>query len=306
LYRGFALENQPSRGDTDCARRDNTEHKEKAMFDLRLSRSTIMLVVAAIMVLAILLLSSVQIAGAAGKKPAPQKKGEKADMPLDVKGDLKDNDPVDPVHNEPSKTYKVKLKKGRTYVIDMASTDFDSYLRLESPQGTQLAEDDDSGGNLDAQIVYHPEADGEYKVIATRFDGGSGTGAFTLTVHTLLYKTAKAVPLNNGQLKIEGELNNDDPIDLLGPKHRYKVHTVHMTAGRNYTIDMSSGNFDTFLRLMDNQFGKLAEDDDSGGGNNGTDSRIVFTPKADGDYHIIATTFDGQIGNYTLTVREEK
>jgi hypothetical protein len=272
------------------------------------------MLLAAILVMALLLLTSVQLAGAGapgGDPPKPGvKKGEPKEpgTPLDVKGDLKENDAVDPVHNEPCKTFMVKLKKGKTYLIDMVSNDFDAYLRLENGKGGPLAEDDDSGGDLNAQIIYSPDADGDFKIVATRFDAASGTGAFKLTVRNLsnAYKTGKAVPFKEGQLKIEGKLTNDDPVDIVGPKQRHKIHTVKMMVGRTYTIDMSSDNFDTFLRLMDGQFRKLAEDDDSGGGNNGTDSRIVFMPKTDGDYHIVATTFDGQIGDYTLTVREEK
>ncbi len=280
------------------------------MFDLRLSRSTILLLLGAILVLVLLLLSSVSVGGAAPGQDAPKQDAAKAqpNTPLDVKGKLQDNDPVDPVHDEPSKSFMVKLKKGRTYVIDMVSTDFDAYLRLEDDDGTQLAEDDDSGGGQDAQIVFHADADANYKIIATRCDAGSGTGSFKLTVRSLAqaYQTARAVPFKGGQLKLEGKLTTDDAVDLVGPKHRYKIHTVRMAAGRTYTIDMASDNFDTYLRLMDGQFRKLAEDDDSGGGNNGTDSRIVFTPKTDGDYHIVATTCDGNVGDYTLTVREEK
>ena len=113
--------------------------------------------------------------------------------------------------------------------------------------------------------------------------------------YTLL--ATSGTPLPGGKAKI-------DPTDPLGPKFRFKLYTVKMRAGKTYTIDMASGDFDTFLRLIDGQFRKLAEDDDTGGGANGTDSRIVFTPKADGEYHIVATSFDGGTGDYALTVRE--
>jgi serine protease Do len=273
------------------------------MFDLRISRSTVGLVLFGLVALLILLLSSVHLAGAASQIPDQENKSAqtkvKLDTPLDVKGQLQDNDAKDPVHNQPCKTYMVKLKKGKTYIIDMVSKDFDSYLRLETAQGNQLAEDDDSGGDLNAQILFAPEADGSFKVIATRFE--DGTGNFTLRVHELTYKIGKTQPLTNGELKLQDKLTTDDPIDPVGPKHAFKIHTVKMTAGRTYTIDLASDAFDAFLRLSDAQFKKLAEDDDSGGGLN---SRIVFRAKTDGLYHIVATSLDGQLGDYTLTVRE--
>src|SRR5205085_2396099 len=122
-----------------------------------------------------------------------------------------------------------KLKKGKTYVVDMVSMAFDTYLRLEDAQGNQVAEDDDSGGDLNAQIVYAPEADGTFKVIATRF--ADGTGNFTLQVRELSYKTGKVLSLKQGELLINGKLTNDDPQDPLGPKNRFKLYSIKMTAG---------------------------------------------------------------------------
>jgi hypothetical protein len=278
------------------------------MSSIRFSWLTIGFVLFAILAVAILLLSSVQLAGARAAVPEPpaqkQEPKNQPGKPLDVKGQLQGNDANDPARNQPCKTYTVKLKKDRTYVIDMASVDFDTYLRLEDSQGKQLAEDDDSGGGvnmLDAQIAFTPEKDDTFKIVATRFD--EGTGNFALTVRELAYKTGKAQTLKDGQLKIESKLTNDDPQDMLGPKNRCNVYTVKMVAKRTYTIDLVSTDFDAFLRLTDGQFKKLAEDDDGGGDLN---SRIVFMPKTDGDYHIIATSLDGQLGSYTLSVREEK
>jgi WD40 repeat protein len=66
---------------------------------------------------------------------------------LTVEGQLAPNDPKDAVRGQPHKSYRVKLAAGRHYVIDLRSTQFDTYLRLEGPDGKQLAEDDDSGGD---------------------------------------------------------------------------------------------------------------------------------------------------------------
>jgi hypothetical protein len=272
---------------------------------LRLSRSTLAFLAFALAVLVLLLLSSVRIAGAAAFVPdPPPKKGDPKGPPappVRIKDELQENDPNDPIHDQPCKTYQVKLLKGKTYVIDMMSKDFDCYLRLEDSTGKQLAEDDDGGGELDAQIVFTAESDDTYKIIATRF--AEGIGNFTLKVRELSYKTGKELALDKGLLKIDDKLTNKDPNDPVGPKNRCKTYSVKMTAGKTYTIDLVSGNFDAFLRLTDATFKKLAEDDDGGGDQN---ARVVFVPKADGVYHIVATTYDGDLGAFTLTVREEK
>jgi hypothetical protein len=79
--------------------------------------------------------------------------------------------------------YRVKLAAGTTYVIDMVTPNqpaLDPYLVLTDATGKQLAEDDDSGGGLNARIVFRPEQAGTFRIVATSIN--NGTGAFTLTV----------------------------------------------------------------------------------------------------------------------------
>src|SRR6266542_4412649 len=79
-------------------------------------------------------------------------KKDKVDKEINIKGKLTKDDPKDRVRNAASKVYPVTMKRGKTYTIDMVSTQFDSFLRLEDAKGTELAQDDDSGGNLNARI----------------------------------------------------------------------------------------------------------------------------------------------------------
>lgn len=102
------------------------------------------------------------------------------------------------------------------------------------------------------------------------------------------------------EFRHEGKLTKDDPVDegRKGPKH---VHKVQMKAGKIYTIDMVSRDFDSYLRLLDPAGRQLEEDDDSGGMLN---SRIIFNCPKDGEYQIVATTFGANMkGAYTLTAK---
>src|SRR5262249_15505482 len=57
------------------------------------------------------------------------------------------------------KTWQLKLAAGKQYVIEMnqtPGTQVDPYLRVEDPAGRTLAFDDDSGGGLNARIVFAP------------------------------------------------------------------------------------------------------------------------------------------------------
>jgi formylglycine-generating enzyme required for sulfatase activity len=102
---------------------------------------------------------------------------------LKVSDQLTRDDPLDKkLTNSHAKVHTVKLAAGKTYFIDMVSKQLDSYLRLEDVGGEQLGEDDDSGGDLNARIVFNAVKDGSYRVIATSFEGGK-TGPYTLSVY---------------------------------------------------------------------------------------------------------------------------
>jgi serine protease Do len=83
--------------------------------------------------------------------------------------------------NRYMKIEEVKLSAGVTYILEMESTEIDSYLILEDAKGKTLAEDDDSGGFPNAKIVFRAPSDGVYRIIATTFNPRE-TGNYTLTV----------------------------------------------------------------------------------------------------------------------------
>jgi serine protease Do len=57
----------------------------------------------------------------------------------------------------------------------------DSFLRLEDAKLRQLAQDDDSGGNRNARIMFPCQRAGTYRIICTSFNEGA-TGNFTVQV----------------------------------------------------------------------------------------------------------------------------
>jgi hypothetical protein len=98
-----------------------------------------------------------------------------------------------------------------------------------------------------------------------------------------------------------GQLAAADPFDKVRQGSKAKSHSVKMTAGKTYQIDMTSGEVDSFLRLENPGGQQVAEDDDGGGFPN---ARIIYNCAQSGNYRIICTTFIGGTGNYHLTVQE--
>jgi len=101
---------------------------------------------------------------------------------LRIEGKLTEDDAKDKVlQKSPHKVHDYKMRSGGIYVIDLSSKDFDSVLRLENPDGKQVALNDDARPDtLDSKIVYKAASAGMYKIIVTNLDGKSG--AYLLTV----------------------------------------------------------------------------------------------------------------------------
>jgi thiol-disulfide isomerase/thioredoxin len=201
--------------------------------------------------------------------------------------------------------YPIELQAGVSYRIDLVSKDFDAFLRLEDSTGAQVAEDDDSGGGLNARIVHKPAKSGQYKIIASTFKALE-TGKFTLTVtgpppHDEA-KADKAILLlfrpGTESVQVNANLTTSDPVDA--QKKYYLLFTITLQAGVDYRIQMKAGkNLDPFVRLEDSAGKKLKEDDFGEPG----ESCVDIRPKATASYRIVCTSYKaGMTGDFTLSV----
>jgi hypothetical protein len=86
-----------------------------------------------------------------------------------------------------SDRYSIELSAGQQLTIQMTATedsDLDSRLFLFDATGNPLANDDDSAGERDAQIIFVVPITGSYIIEATRFqeEEGSSVGGYELTL----------------------------------------------------------------------------------------------------------------------------
>jgi tetratricopeptide (TPR) repeat protein len=89
----------------------------------------------------------------------------------------------------------------------------------------------------------------------------------------------------------------------LGASRWRRVYAVALDAAKSYQIDLV-GDFDTLLRVESFAGRQLVSNDDVCQPD--LNSRLVFTPPADGTYHLVATAFDTNqnAGKYRLKVSE--
>ena len=80
------------------------------------------------------------------------------------------------------------MTAGKTYMIDMSSAQFDTYLRLEDDKGEVLAKNDSiSPENLNSRIIFNCKQEGSYRIVATSFKQ-RGTGSYLLTIREFVSK----------------------------------------------------------------------------------------------------------------------
>jgi len=89
---------------------------------------------------------------------------------------------------EREQEYRLKMIPGKTYVIDMESRHFDTYLRIESNQRKVIAENNDvSSTDLNSQIVFSVPTVGDYYMVAAS-NGQRGAGGYTITIREFMTK----------------------------------------------------------------------------------------------------------------------
>ena len=164
--------------------------------------------------------------------------------------------------------YGFTLDQGAPVVIEMTSSDVDSWLALRSgmPPGNDVAleENDDGGVGLDARIERFLAA-GRYTIEATTLDAGE-TGDFTLTL---------TVGDPNGGVAYERTLAVGSAysaaIDSAGDEDVYRIDVADPGVLTVYT----TGSTDTFGELLDASGSVLESNDDGDDLNFRLSTRVV-------------------------------
>ncbi|MFC3282732.1 hypothetical protein [Litchfieldella rifensis] len=193
----------------------------------------------------------------------------------------------DPVHGwlqDDANAYDIEIQQAGLYRIEMRSDDLDAYLALSGPGGMTL-EDDDSGGDLDAQLSGYLEA-GHYQLEA-RTVQSQGRGLYTLAL------TTRDLP-GGIELQHGGDLLFDQPLHgwYSGESLEYRLDIAEPTL---VNIDMLSDDLDAYLEVSGNN---ITLDNDDGG--DGYNARIhsLLSP---GTYTVKAKGYGGSdTGLFTL------
>lgn len=214
--------------------------------------------------------------------------------PSDAKGE----------NNTSYEDYTVRLTANQSVEALMASSAFDSLVRIGRGTGTAFTEskfDDDSGGGNDARLRFTAPEDGTYTIRANTY-AADGAGAFTLRLSAYTPPPPPVTkPLTfgapvNGRLADGGSrLEDGDKI--------FEQYTFTAAAGERVKIESKSSEFDSILilgRMVAGAFEEVKTDDDSGGDKN---ARVLAVLEQAGEYVVRVAGFDkDQKGAYSVSL----
>lgn len=197
--------------------------------------------------------------------------------------------------------YAFRARAGERFTIDLTSEAFDPVVRVGQMRAGEFHElavnDDTMETGLNSRLHFTAETTGDYIIRATPLGAGD-EGTYTVALaRGPEPSAAQAIEIGGS---VEGSLAEGDGRSAEGAtadSYRFSGQE-----GQRIRIDMSSGEFDTFVELFDANRVSLAEDDD--GAAEGTNSRLIFTLPRTGFYFIEARAFTESTGAYSLSVTE--
>jgi len=226
-----------------------------------------------------------------------------------IRGQLTRDSEVLPADNSYYDAYSFEGRSGQQISVEMSSTTVDSYLVLLSPQGRDLIQDDDSGGNRDAKLVFTLPEDGTYTILAHSY-GARETGPYDLRLaEGSNTNDAAALPVSRPPaatsafpVQEAGVLTARSPT-LEQDGSRYEEFFFNGTAGQRVLIVLNSGEFDPYLILFGPDNELIEQNDDLSP--DSLAAGIALTLPATGQYRVLANSYDAAgSGRFTLDISD--
>jgi serine protease Do len=217
------------------------------------------------------------------------------------------------------RAYGFSGARGAPVTIDLISDEFDAYVLLIGPDGTEVATDDDSGGGCHARISTFLPAAGEYRIVTASF--GGDTGGFTLRVDTRQHPAAEGdcgggdgneadMLTVLGAIEVQGSIGPGEEMsgtlqagDATMSTDGSYIEAYHVvgTPGQRVVIDVMSRAFDTLMFVIAPDGSGFEQDDDSGGACN---SRLAITLEMQPHTVLVNSIYSEGTGAFTIRVSE--
>lgn len=193
---------------------------------------------------------------------------------------------------------------GQAYVVRLNSGAFDPYLMVRGADLEADNDDEPGRGSVNSRVEFVMPADGEVRIYATSYQADE-TGDYALLLSEAGAEqepatvVASLAALEIGQTQ-SGALSSDAP--TLRSGEYMQAYALHGRAGDRIELRLRSAGFDPYVFITGPGAFSAANDDDETG-EDGTNSRLIVTLPEDGEYQVVATSFEpGETGEFILAV----
>ena len=187
---------------------------------------------------------------------------------------------------------------GEPVTVDLRSRGFDSYLIVRGEDDEQSDNDDYEGALDRSLLVVETERGQTYTATVTSY-AAEETGDYDLAIQGEGAPAGAPGQTVAGGTRTEpGRLERAD--ETLRSGEFVDTYTFQGTPGQRLTVDLTSGDFDTYL-VVEPPRGETVEDDD-GGGETGH-SRLEMDLTEPGEYTVYVTSYAAaETGAYRLAI----
>lgn len=190
-------------------------------------------------------------------------------------------------------SYVFAATSGQNAIIDLSSSEFDTYLLVRTPSGKELSNDDFEGRTDRSLLSIEVPETGEYEIVVSSFmssESGDYSLSFTLDDNSdTPDERAESGTLSSS----DAQLESGEYID---------IYELNGRPGQRLQADLRSEDFDTFLILI-TPSGEQFENDDMDSTNR---SFLDMTLTEAGDYRVVVTSYGvGAVGDYTLQLDQD-
>lgn len=207
------------------------------------------------------------------------------------------------------KNYLVELRPGKTYAIELSRSSqdvWDPYLEVQDIAGRTLASDDNSGGVLDARLLFTPTAAATtYRIVAASH---SRVGTYVLTVREQPDAKRGKLPSNvlapaRDPVTVKDALQITHRRDELSGGHSL-VYGVFLRENRVYRFRITAvapqTKLQPYLRLNDPEIRPVQSAMNQQGG----PAEFVHSASRTGIYEIVVSTLT-DTGPFELTIIDQ-
>ena len=184
--------------------------------------------------------------------------------------------------------FPIHGESGSEIYIDLRSADFDTYLIVQTPQGSQFENDDYLEDTQRSVISFTFSEDGTHNVLITSYAPGE-TGDYSLHIALPQEENKRVTISESGSLTAsDSQLNSGEYADF----HEFEI----ISPGQRLVSSLASENFDAYLAVL-GPSGFVVENDDAD--ENTKDSYLEADLPESGDYVAVITSYaPGEIGSY--------